>query len=235
MTTTSPRRLASPGREVKRLLRARVIGRPSDVQLRDRGEDLIELVDALEPSAAGGRRCSSANSVSPTASRCLRDRQVRKRRRQRARRVMELAPAGVGATHRGADVDHQVEIQIGVGVVLLDVQAVVTRVELPVQVPEVVARARTRGARRTRRSSPGRGCGGGRASSLRRSSGRAARSTPIGRRRRGRSARDSRTASGLSSFRDSMIRGGMPTSSWACHPDRRRCPRRRGHATRSRK
>ncbi len=54
-------------------------------------------------------------------------------------RVVELRPPGVGAAHRGAGVHEQVKVQVGVGVVFLDVEPVVAGVELPVEVAEVVA------------------------------------------------------------------------------------------------
>ena len=41
--------------------------------------------------------------------------------------------------HRAAHVDDQMTVEVGLGVVLLDIEPVVASVELPVQVPQVVA------------------------------------------------------------------------------------------------
>ena len=120
-------------------------------------EDLVELANVRDFGAEDGRRSESANRVRPTASLLL-DRQVGQGRGE-ARGVMQFGAAGVGTAHRGAGVDEQVQVQVRVGVVFLDVEPVVPGVELPVEGAGGRRRASTRGARRTRRSSPGTGSG----------------------------------------------------------------------------
>ena len=65
--------------------------------------------------------------------------QVGQGRRQR-RCVLQFAAAGVGALHRSAHVQEQVQIHVRLGVVLLDVETLLPSEHFPVHVPQIVAR-----------------------------------------------------------------------------------------------
>ena len=127
-----PRRAGRLGRLVQRAV---VVGRRADFGGGDRRQDLVELV-RLGASGQVGRHLVGEDGQPHGVA--LLERQVRQRGRQR-RGIVQLAAAGVGAAHRSAGVEQQVEVQVRVGVIFLDVEPIVPCVELPVQVAEVVA------------------------------------------------------------------------------------------------
>ena len=60
-------------------------------------------------------------------------------RRCQVLRVLQLGDFPAGVFHRSARVDQQVDLRVGVGLILFDVKAVGSREQFPVEMAEIVA------------------------------------------------------------------------------------------------
>ena len=130
------------------------VGLARRLELGQQREDVAEL----RPLAPRRQALADLLVEGDQADRVLLvDHQVAERRGQ-ADAVLELGQLlAVGVAHRPGQVHHEVAGQVRLGLELLDVEPVGLGVDVPVDVGDVVARACTCGARRTRPRTRGTG------------------------------------------------------------------------------